>query len=610
MRRAISKFLPGIALPLSDAPLTARINHSSVEDFYILLDNPYKAWQPGDEISGQVMLISRKNLANIAITLSLSGYIKVNGLPLLKLRPLKQVLLDHSIQIFGPDAALAPTLELFNGLYKGEHRFPFVVKLPTKKIYTSIDFGKGAIRYTLKTTIRSVCPDDVLLPVHRPADLSLFRPRALSRLHSQSFSLEQRIKIVEPIDVATLVPPKPKRLVIKAPRSLKLRRTESASSTSKTASTVNSMALDGDRMCSSPHSPIFGPAAEPEARCIQVTMELAQRGFLRGELIPIKLSISHLKPVHNTRGIIVTLARVCRIEHGPQSYVESFRKDLQQLVIPLFIDPVKFLLEISTSLRVPADAFPTITGCPMVSFQYFVEVMLNLSVKPLAHDHDTMAAALMPRDDSAPALSPGGKYSYLNGSDRAEFINTDKFKRLKKFLQMSTEVIIGTLRLECSAVLESMPDDPAALADHSLSLGATPTSEAPQGYAQSKVFSTLPELMALEKCPVPPYLASPASLQQSAPSYFEPRTAVAGPVPALLERNAAQECGMTEKERMRQHEASLLPSEPQFDSDDDQDTVSHAPHHDSPPPDADTDVVPNFNTAAKDRLVEGAGDQF
>ena len=120
MRRAISKFLPGIALPLSDAPLTARINHSSVEDFYILLDNPYKAWQPGDEISGQVMLISRKNLANIAITLSLSGYIKVNGLPLLKLRPLKQVLLDHSIQIFGPDAALAPTLELFNGLYKAE----------------------------------------------------------------------------------------------------------------------------------------------------------------------------------------------------------------------------------------------------------------------------------------------------------------------------------------------------------------------------------------------------------------------------------------------------------------------------------------------------------
>lgn len=595
MRRAVSKFLPGKGLKPLESSLSVSIDHSSVEDFYILLDNPHKAWHPGEEISGQVILMSRKNLANIVITFSLSGYIKMNALPHSKLRPMKQTLFNHSIKIYGPDTDLPSSPELVNGLYKGEHRFPFVVKLPTKRIYTSIDFGKGAIIYTLKTTLRSVNSEETPLPGQSPSDSSIFRPRAFSRLHTPSFTLEKHIKIVDPIDVAELPPPKPKKLIIKDPRRGKLRRTQSATSTINTTSTINSKASDSDHIYSPQYQGavsngnlngsgigILSPGIslnsvsqlpnDSNLNSILVTMELGQRGFLRGELIPVRLSINHLKQVQDTRGIIVTLVRVCRIDHGPQSYFESFRKDLQQLVIPLFVDPVTFSLEISTSLRVPADAFPTITGCPMVSFQYFIEVMLNLSGKPLALENGPMAN-LVTQDDSS-LLSPGGvngaSFNFQAGQDRSEFINTDKFKRLKKFLQMTTEVIIGTHRLEKPATQVSTPENMALVQEQSMSLGSTPTSQVPQTYARPQnVINSVPELVELSNFPIPPYLESPNSIHETAPNYFG-RGMTAVTMPELEPSN--------EKDRMRQHEASLMPSEPQFDSDDEDETVSPLNH--------------------------------
>lgn len=593
MRRAVSKLLPTKTLKPLETTQSFNIDHSSVEDFYILLDNPHKSWYPGEEISGQVILISRKNLGNIVITFSLSGYIKMNALPHSKLRPMKQVLFNHCIKIYGPDTDLPSSAGLVNGLYKGEHRFPFVVKLPTKRVYTSIDFGKGAIIYTLKTVLRPVNSEESPLPGQSPSDSSIFRPRALSRLHSPSFTLEKHIKIVDPIDVAELPLPKPKKLIIKDPRRGKLRRTQSSGSTINTVSTINSKSSDSEFM---PHHPSMGSATsssntingnglhspgismnsvpqinnDGNASSILVTMDLGQRGFLRGELIPVKLSIQHLKQIQDSRGIIVTLVRVCRIDHGPESYFESFRKDLQQLVIPLFVDPVTFSLEISTSLRVPADAFPTITGCPMVSFQYFIEVMLNLSGKTLALDNGPVVN-LVSHEESSPALSPSGGTSYniQYGQDRSEFINTDKFKRLKKFLQMTTEVIIGTHRLEKHNTQVSTPENVATVQEQSMSLGSTPSSLVPQTYTRPQnVINSVPELQELTNYPIPPYLESPNNTQESAPNYFEPNAP--RPMPDLGP--------LSEKDRMRQHEAALLPSEPQFDSEDEEETVSPLNH--------------------------------
>lgn len=586
MRRAVLKLMPGKRLPDS----AYKIDHNSVEDFYIALDSPHKLWIPGEEISGQVILISRKDLANIAITFSLSGCVRINALPQLKLRAVKHVLFNHTIRIYGPEEAQPDSF--VNGLYKGEHRFPFIVKLPTKKVFTSIDFGKGAIVYSLKAALRGAdAVADSPLPGQLPGgpDL-LFRSNPFSRLHLPSYLLEKTIQLVDPIDVAGLPAPKPKRLIIKDPRrTRKLQRVHSTTLTQTFLTLLsNNLDLDSTSLSvmptsantpnlvhhqtpnlvhhQSPMSLAYLPMLDGPNN-IRVTMEVAQRGFLRGELIPIKLHINHLKKIQDSKGIIVTLVRVCRLDYGPDGFFESFRKDLQQLVIPLFVDPATFALEISTSLRVPPDAFPTISGCPMVSFQYFIEVMLNLSGKSLSlegpSEHPKLTLA--PRDELPTGVSPNGNYNFHPYASRSDFINTDKFKRLNKFVQITTEVIIGTHRLEKPVV--SSPE--ASVAANS----PVPHPERVERVLPSGI-NPVPETSPINDFSIPPYLETPSTASPfvaegqsgNVPTYDDVAPSVPSPDRPVL----------SEKERMRQHEASLMPSEPHFDNsdDDDRDTVS------------------------------------
>lgn len=624
MRRAVSKFIPR-ARPASD-PSTYKIDQSSVEDFYILLDDPHKSWLPGEEILGQVILISRKNLANIAIVFSLTGYVKINALHHSKLRAMKHVLFNHNIKIYGPDTDLPTTTldDFVNGLYKGEHRFPFIVKLPNKRVYTSLDFGKGSIEYVLKTSLRSA--DAPMLPeVHLPGPIPsptssdlLWKAKAFSKFHTATFKSEKIINLVNPIDVAQLPPLKPKRLIIKDPRhNKKLLRVQSSTSTINTFSTMSSNNSDNESIQTahtgmapgvSANTPslllnahlslgnassngISSPLMDHRPNHIRITMEIGQRGFLRGELIPIKLSINHLKQIQDSRGIIVTLVRVCRLDYGPDGFYESFRKDLQQLVIPLFVDPNTFSLEINTSLRVPPDAFPTILGCPMVSFQYFIEVMLNLSGKSLSLDgpSEHPKSSIGPHDDiltsaqgSTPGAVPAANYNfhtYATAQNRSEFINTDKFKRLKKFLQITSEVVIGTHRLEKPAIAPSPdPSHSFAITPRRSSLGSSNanspafTQPPPAIRAQLGNIDVIPESGPMDFS-IPPYLESTSTIHSArAP---EPITA---PIYEDISERIPmpQQPNLSEKERMRLHEASLLPSEPHFDHSDgeDRETVS------------------------------------
>lgn len=612
MRRAVSKFIPnklGRLLPENPAG-QYKVDQNSVDEFYITLDDPHKLWAPGEEVLGQVILVSRKNLANVAISFCLAGYVRINALPHSKLRPIKHILFTHTINIFGPDSpASSENAEFTNGLYKGEHRFPFIVKLPTKRIFTSIDFGKGAIAYSLLTVLRSaeVPLESALLSsnAQSSSDSSPFHHRALAKLNNKTLSYEKTITLINPIDVAELPPPKRKRLIIKDPRVGKLLRVPSSNSTVNTMKTMSTSNSDVESTTSpstahaasplentpnlnpSQHASVaslnagISPAlGEHRLNTIRVLMEIAQRGYLRGELIPIKISINHLKKIQDSRGIIVTLVRVCRIDYGPDSSYESFRKDLQQLVVPLFVDPSTFSLEISTSLRVPPDAFPTISGCPMVSFQYFIEVMLNLSGKsfnlaaPLEQPKDSIVSH--EEQGASPGNSNGGSYSFHPlTQQRSEYINTDKFKRLKKFLQMTSEIIIGTHRLEKpQTAIAASSDTPT---NHMEGSSSSPMSQSHSpvpvnNFAQATrsgqpPMSLVSELAQLNEFGTPPY--PPESRPQrnaeaqssSIPTYDD--IAIPSPTPQFE--------NLSEKQRMQQHEASLLPSEPNFDDSDGED---------------------------------------
>lgn len=675
MRRAVSKLIPRLG---RSENLPYRLDHAAVEDFYIALDHPHKSWLPGDEILGQVILILKRNLANIAIVFLFAGYVRINALHHLKLRAVKHVLFNHNIKIYGPETATGD--DFANGLYKGEHRFPFIVKLPNKRVYTLLDFGKGAIEYVLKALLRSADSPAPLLPGASPLPGTelLGKARALLKLHLPTFTLERTIQLVNPIDVAELAPPKPKRLLIKDPRrTLALARVQLLASTIATFSTLLSNNLDSESIATGPtptggsaaQTPTLGVHASPSNASatlsgaasspgtdrpsyIRVSMELGQRGFLRGELIPIKVSISHFKKIQDLRGVIVTLVRVCRLDYGPDGLYESFRKDLLQLVIPLYVDPTTLLLELHTSLRVPPDAFPTILGCPMVLFQYFVEVMLNLSGKPVSVDAVDAVRPLAPPDDAADYTY----HTYASAQSRSDFINTDKFKRLKKFVHITSEVVIGTHRLE--RVLD------ASLCGRRLLLGLVSNPASP--YALRAGINLIPEAARLDDFSIPPYpeavlpggagagsvlgqavvrpnvlgdvlgslggtlggigdahgaggsegegstgilgtpavSGTPGASGASAVSGTPRLSALSAPTYDAVGVNPLH--NLSEKERMRLHEASLLPSEPQFDASDVDDTVS--------PMDPTTDILDelisheNLDTAGSDMFQAGVSE--
>lgn len=629
MRRAVSRIITSGPTKFLQSGMTTshessnyKIDFNSVEDFYIILEDPHKSWQPGDEVAGQIIFISKKNLANIVITLSLIGHVMINASSHSKLRHVKQTLFNHRIKICGEELGSNSDKEDFNnGLYKGEHRFPFIVKLPNKRVFTSVDFGKGSIQYLLRAAVGDSSSFANNSPASSPPSDSsnTAKPKLLSRtknlkFHNSIYTCEKIIILINPIDVSKLSRPRPKRLIIRDPRqNRKLSRTQSSTSTINTVNTYGTMSSNNSDTAPNgegntpvgPHSMLNSPLASHEAISFQVikaSLEISEKGYLRGELIPIKININHSRKIQDLNGIIITMVRVCRLNNGHENLFESFRKDLQQLVLPLYVDPNTFQAEINTNIRVPADAFPTISGCPLVSFQYFIEVLINLSGKPIVLDganHQTS------NDEANHHTLPDSqardfKFNFQPNTslnERSGFINTDKYKRMKKFLQITSEIIIGTTRLvhnrddALGQVLnENSHVSPASRRSSQFAespLGfSQPDSSSPsqQNFTRSS-FDMVPEGTQVHTFNTPPYFESERNPMGAGdmpiPGYAEilnndSRHEYNGAIPI------PEQPELSEKEQMRIHEAGLLPSEPPTcDSNDERETISPIDENDN-----------------------------
>lgn len=650
MRRAVSKIIPNGpprflqsgSLLSGDTNFKYRIDFNSVDEFYILLADPHRSWLPGDEISGQIIFISKKDLANIVITLSLIGSVKINASSHSKLRPVKELLFHHTIKIYGDENSGNNNEngeEFSNGLFKGEHRFPFIVKLPNKRVFTSIDFGKGSIKYSLKAAVGNASSFANDSPAASPLSDSnnnnnnttknnfILKTKNLN-FHNSVYTSEKIITLINPIDVSKLPRSKPKRLIIKDPRlSKKLSRTQSSTSTLNTVNTFNTLSSNNSDTTtngefhsngntpgnsasqSNSNSPLNGlDNARPQV--IKVALEIPERGFLRGELIPTKLNINHSRKIQDLNGIIVTLVRVCRLSNGHENMVESFRKDLQQLVLPLYVDPNTFQSEINTNLRVPADAFPTISGCPLVSFQYFIEVLINLSGKSLILDSSNHHKPSISTDEANHSLleNPSNDLKYkfnfnsnasMNQNERSGFINTDKYKRMKKFLLLTTEVIIGTNRLNERLAYTSNERSNELLHDNLNSIsptsrksssvsgsndspllfnqtGSTPPSQ--QGHQQPMSLNPLSEAIPANNFSTPPYFEnqqdSPLNIADTPIPGYEEVSNNYHANSSLASVQMPTHQHLSEKEQIRAHEASLLPSAPPLDDAEETETIS------------------------------------
>lgn len=628
MRKVVSKILPNSSSLSSNLSLILnfRLDYYSIDEFYIDLDSPHKTWLPGDEVSGQIILVTKKNLVNIAVTLTLAGTIKINPSSHSKLRSLKHTLFKHTITIYGNDGSNLPTGDFSNGLHKGEHRFPFIVKLPIKRIFTSIDFGRGSISYTLTSAIGSTPPKSTVINSSLSSNVTnssiksttssnspqlessndshgggkFFKSKNISLSTNPNHISEKIINIISPIDVSVLPPPKPKRLIVRDPQKM----TKNLSKIQSTASTITQSTISSGDSISS-HSAIndnhFGSnnntsssinnsdshshanhninidlpstikhngttsstTSSTRFKSIKVSLEISQRGYIRGELIPIKISLNHTRPLQDLNGIILTFVRVCRLDNGPDGYLESFRKDLQQSILPLYVDPTSLKAEVNTSVRIPPDAFPSIVGCPLVSFQYFIEVLVNLSGKTVdiqgSNNHTNTPTLLENTGDNlGTPTSEIDKFKFTNTNERSTFINTDKFKRSKRFLQLNTEIIVGTHRLEKmeNASINSRSSTtnlPSPSPQNGTSLPGSPAVDVlsipslPCPNPSQPLISAIPESIEAS-FQSPPYVI---------PNYNDINMTV--PLP--------NQSDLSEKERLRAHEQALMPSAPDLEED-------------------------------------------
>ncbi|KAA8912810.1 hypothetical protein TRICI_003353 [Trichomonascus ciferrii] len=236
---------------------------------------------------------------------------------------------------------------------------------------------------------------------------------------------------------------------------------------------------------------------------ISCCLELPHRGYLRGENVPVRVSVRHIKHMKSLSGVVVTLSRISRVTAeglGPQTY----RKDIAQTVSPLYTDPATMSASISTSIRIPPDTFPTTKGHKAVSFRYCIEAMIDLS----------------------------GTIKTRQPAHHAVFIDTEKLVPKRGIVNLWTDLIIGTER---TATPQPQRHN------------TSPQQQQQRTYSSSTITSTeSPRHQHTVSMSI--HSDSMGSLEQSIPSYEQ--TA-----------HASSE-SHDEKTRLRQMEEALLPSAP------------------------------------------------
>ncbi|ATY58797.1 pH response [Cordyceps militaris] len=336
-------------------------------------------------------------------------------------------------------------------------------------------------------------------------------------------------------------------------------------------------------------------------KTITATIELVKGGCLAGDMVSVRVSVQHIKRLKSLTGVIVTLFRQSKIDSAPAASLFSgndleaigddgyprsrtglaglslsstgstsmFRKDLDQNTAPLIIDPSSLHASVTCSLKLPDDAFPTIRGVPgaMVSFRYHIEVIVDLGGR--------LSGQML--QGGQQATTRLGQYM-TSGVDNAygprvatNIIDTTPLRRQKGVVSVSMETVVGT-------VDSSRRRKPLRISPRH------PPPRVPESDEDEIIRAELNERPALAGSPAI-YTTTPSDRNYaSQPPFLQPPRPRAGPsgpsqpdyhthshangysreaAPAYIPQPQMPDSrNMSEKERIRQAETRLLPSQP------------------------------------------------
>ncbi|KAK0746000.1 hypothetical protein B0T18DRAFT_367968 [Schizothecium vesticola] len=619
-------------------PLRSRARH--VADFHIRPSDPHRTYRAGEHVQGAVILAVVKPVRITHLTVALHGYVRVSKTPSapsnepvnpaevpmgagrsarLKNSGHGYASLFQDEQVLSSDGRLEP----------GRYEFNFDLLFPSKGLPSSIDFERGTISYLITAT--------------------LTRPTTIA----PTMICERKIYLVEKLDIGSVLVPRSRTIYLEpiSKRTKKKRQTgaeRESSSTSNTSatpepasdldstranenSTEGSLSVIGEDVgqdaINNPRSPgtqydmqsvsgdSAGTASTGPTRAVEVTLtgtsgaqsgakagpavrnrtiaatiELLRGGCLAGDMVPVRISVQHIRRIKSMHGVIITLYRLGRIDSAPplpssreltkreakrlekeEYYPKSktglgglslssagscsvFRKDLSQVFAPLIIDPATLTASVTTSIRIPEDVFPTIKGVPyeMITFKYNIEVIVDLGGK-LANQIQT--------SKMGPGAAPFVGNPYEAGaaslaSWSTSIIDTDRLRREKGVFCIVEEVVVGTL--DSSRLRGKSVKPPPS----TRSQPYTPDQRTPSGGWSHPVAADNdadPEPYTDE---YPPYPAEAAASHHHHYWNMTPNPAVSAPHYIPPPDPRPDDRTLTEKDRIRQAEQRLLPSQP------------------------------------------------
>ncbi|KAH8428418.1 pH response protein PalF [Aspergillus melleus] len=598
----------------------------SIADYYIEPDDPWRSYFPGDVIKGTVVLTVVRPVRITHLVICLHGFVKVfkNTVPSGEASPDAgflgpgrgrrgaEYLGNGLATLFENEDVLCGEGRLKEGVYK----FRFEMSFPPFALPSSISFERGTITYMLTSTLTKPttmnptisCRKRVNLlenidiapfpaPRARVVTLEPVSKRSKSKAKGRSGESDtaQDSTSLEPsvngtngtAGSADNRPP-----LSPAPSNV------SSSSRLSNSSQSFQIASDPSSSTSTGMRNSEGRSTTPSIadKTITAKTEVLRAGVLPGDTLPIKVTINHCKQVRSAHGIIVTLYRQGRIDLHPaipigtsadgkkpvyeDYYPRSrtglggltigtsrtssvFRKDLTQTFAPLVVDPSNLTAVVKTSIRIPEDAFPTITRTPgsMINFRYYVEVVVDLRGKLGSPDR------LLPRFNlmtSGSNFSPSGQI--LNPADSnnnnvitanwaGNILDTDQIRREKGVVAVAFEVVIGTRdsrrrksqtkRTSSTAAMSDLQSSQPAEVDGWLSdQNPMPTADTEQQRPAQEDYGFPQELQwadHVEESQTPPQPYQSLGQMVSTPQLEEPGD---------------------EKARMRRAEQTLLPSQP------------------------------------------------
>ncbi|CEI64782.1 unnamed protein product [Fusarium venenatum] len=521
-------------------------------------------------------------------------------------------------------------------LEPGRYEFGFDLLFPDKGLPSSIDFERGTVSYMVTATLTrptsiaptSSCERKVMLVenvdvglLHTPRPRTIFlepiskrNRRRKSMVIDKSSAAHSEINEVNTGHELTETPTEDYREHTTDPRSPI--QSDLRSEVSGESGVSNSTSLSRPEVPLSQVGTLTSAKQQAvDKKTITATVELLKGGCLPGDPISVRVTVQHTKRVKSMTGVIVTLLRQGKIDSNPpkaffdesmsqediaridkddvfprsrtglgglsltsSSSTSIFRKDLDQNIAPLIIDPNTMQTSVTVTVKLPDDSFPTIKGVPgeMISFKYLVEVVVDLGGR-LSTQMQTGPARFGAYGHGS---TDNNTYGPMRGANIAD---TSQMRHEKGVIAVSMETVVGTSDSSrgrkksraspTSRSVQILESDEEEVIGQEPNYGEGPALEhysgngsmSPAGYYSPHTNgSRLPPIPSHPPQPysqVPPLPVSSHSRgfsgsstngfgsSSAAPSYIPP--------PEILNQN-----NLSEKEMIRQAETRLLPSQP------------------------------------------------